>query len=260
MTDNNEILEEPTEPLEDPPEEITTEPLEDNSEEEPADPVESTEDTPEEVVIDPTENTDAQEEPEGVDTPEVLPEIRNAKWNNSEHTSFDVELNHPEYGWIPYTVIDGDMPDTYCYRIWAIKDTLDIQEYEAPVVDLATFKEQKHIELRNQRDQLRKTEFAEFDNDTFQIRQEDQDNMNTFYADAVAMLSGVVDRESFGIMSATNTLHTLTPEQIVQLAKIMKAKVEEIYARYWYARDVLLENATTVAEVEVISIPATLVI
>ena len=135
-----------------------------------------------------------------------------------------------------------------------------INEIENPTPDLSTLKEQKHTELRTQRDRLRKTEFAEFDNDTFQIRQEDQDNMNTFYADAVAMLSGVVDREPFGIMSATNTLHTLTPEQIVQLAKVMKAKVEEIYARYWYARDVLLENATTVAEVEVISIPATLVI
>lgn len=135
-----------------------------------------------------------------------------------------------------------------------------INEIENPTPDLSTLKEQKHIELRNQRDRLRQTEFAEFDNDTFQIRQEDQDNMNTFYADAIAMLSGVVEHESFGIMSATNTLHTLTPEQIVQLAKVMKAKVEEIYARYWYARDVLLENATTVAEVEAISIPATLVI
>lgn len=135
-----------------------------------------------------------------------------------------------------------------------------INEIENPTPDLSTLKEQKHIELRNQRDRLRQTEFAEFDNDTFQIRQEDQDNMNTFYADAIAMLSGVVEHEPFGIMSATNTLHTLTPEQIVQLAKVMKAKVEEIYARYWYARDVLLENATTVAEVEAISIPATLVI
>ena len=135
-----------------------------------------------------------------------------------------------------------------------------INEIENPTPDLNALKEQKHIELRSQRDQLRQTEFAEFDNDTFQIRQEDQDNMNTFYADAIAMLSGVVEHESFGIMSATNTLHTLTPEQIVQLAKVMKAKVEEIYARYWYARDVLLENATTVAEVEAISIPATLVI
>jgi hypothetical protein len=194
------------------------------------------------------------------ETNDVIPEIRNAKWNNSEHTSFDVDLNHPDLGWIPFTVIPSEEEDTYCYKIWAIKDTLNIEEFIPPEVDLNALKEQKHIELRTQRDQLRQTEFAEFDNDTFQIRQEDQDNMNTFYADAIAMLSGVVNREPFGIMSATNTLHTLTPEQIVQLAKIMKAKVEEIYARYWYARDVLLENATTVAEVEAISIPATLVI
>jgi hypothetical protein len=195
-----------------------------------------------------------------IDTPEPLPETRNAKWNDAEHTNFDIEINHPEFGWIPYGVKDGDSPDTYCYKLWAARDTLTIQEYEPPEVDLVALKEQKHLELRTWRDRLRQTEFAEFDNDTFQIRQEDQDNMNTFYADAIAMLSGVVNRESFGIMSATNTLHTLTPEQIVQLAKIMKAKVEEIYARYWYARDVLLENATTVAEVEAISIPATLVI
>lgn len=195
---------------------------------------------------------------EPADTPESLPEVRNAKWNNSAHTSFEVELNHPEFGWIPYGVSDGDAPDTYCYKLWDIKDTLDIQEYEAPEIDLNDLKEQKHVELRTRRDQLRKTEFVDFDNDTFQIRQEDQDNMNTFYADAIAMISGVVTRESFGIMSATNILHTLTPEQIVSLAKRMKTKVEEIYARYWYARDVLLENATTKEEIESITIPNTL--
>lgn len=195
---------------------------------------------------------------ESIDTPELLPETRNAKWNNAEHTSFDIEINHPEFGWIPYGVQDGDSPDTYCYKLWAARDTLTIQEYEPPEVDLVALKEEKHLELRAQRNRLRQIEFAEFDDDTFQIRQEDQDNMNTFYTDAIAMLSGVVTYESFGIMSATNTLHTLTPEQIVQLAKIMKAKVEEIYSRYWYARDVLLANATTKAEIDAIQIPATL--
>lgn len=193
-----------------------------------------------------------------IDTSELLPETRNAKWNNAEHTSFDIEINHPEFGWIPYGVQDGDSPDTYCYKLWAARDTLTIQEYEPPEVDLVALKEEKHLELRAQRDRLRQIEFAEFDDDTFQIRQEDQDNMNTFYTDAIAMISGVVTYESFGIMSATNTLHTLTPEQIVQLAKIMKAKVEEIYARYWYARDVLLANATTKAEIDAIQIPAAL--
>ena len=195
------------------------------------------------------------------ETPEtgnVIPEIRNAKWNNAEHISFDVELNHPEFGWIPFTVIPSEEEGTYCYKLWAIKDTLTIQEYVPPEVDLNALKEQKHNELRNQRDQLRQTEFAEYKNDTFQIRQEDQDNMNTFYTHAVAMLSGVVQREIFGLMSATNNLHYFDPEEIVELAQIMKLKVQEIYQRYWYARDVLLENASTESEIQSVQIPLTI--
>lgn len=184
-------------------------------------------------------------------------EIKNPRWNNPDHLNFDVELNHPTYGWIPYTAGDGDPESTYCYKIWAVKDTLTIQEYTPPEVDLNVLKEQKHQELRTQRDQLRQTEFAEYKNDTFQIRQEDQDNMNTFYTHAVAMLSGVVQREIFGLMSATNTLHYFDPEEIVELAQIMKLKVQEIYQRYWYARDVLLENASTESEIQNVQIPLT---
>ena len=73
---------------------------------------------------------------------EETPEIRNAKWNNSEHTSFDVELNHPEFGWIPFTVADGERVDTYCYKIWNIRDTLEIQEYEEPVKTLEEIKQE----------------------------------------------------------------------------------------------------------------------
>ncbi len=185
---------------------------------------------------------------------ETLPEIRNARWCNSEHTSFDIHINHPQFGWIPYTVAEGDQEGE---KFWNIRDTLNIEEYVPPEVDLNALKEQKHQELRSQRDQLRQTEFAEYKNDTFQIRQEDQDNMNTFYTHAVAMLSGVVQREIFGLMSATNTLHYFDPEEIVELAQLMKLKVQEIYQRYWYARDVLLENASTESEIQSVQIPLT---
>jgi hypothetical protein len=80
-----------------------------------------------------------EETPETID---VTPEIRNAKWNDSEHTSFDVELNHPEFGWIPFTVADGERVDTYCYKIWAIKDTLEIQEYVEHVKTLEEIKQE----------------------------------------------------------------------------------------------------------------------
>lgn len=191
---------------------------------------------------------------ESIDTPELLPETRNAKWNNAEHTSFDIEINHPEFGWIPYGVQDGDSPDTYCYKLWATRDTLTIQEYEPPEVDLIALKEEKHLELRAQRDRLRQIEFAEYNGANFQIRQEDQDNMNTFLTNAIGMLSGIMPRENFCIMDAGNIPRTLTPEQIIELGRAMKTKVEEIYARYWYARDVLLKNASTKEEIQSITI------
>ena len=59
---------------------------------------------------------------------ESIPEIRNAKWNDSEHTSFDCELNHTEYGWIPFTV-KGDDTNYYCSEIWKNKDSFEIQEF-----------------------------------------------------------------------------------------------------------------------------------
>ena len=59
---------------------------------------------------------------------ESIPEIRNAKWNDSEHTSFDCELNHTEYGWIPFTVKGGDT-SYYCSEIWKNKDSFEIQEF-----------------------------------------------------------------------------------------------------------------------------------
>ena len=71
-----------------------------------------------------------------------IPEIRNAKWNNSEHTSFDVELNHPEYEWIPFTVCESQDKESYAYKLWAIKDTLDIQEYVEPVKTLEEIKQE----------------------------------------------------------------------------------------------------------------------
>ena len=40
----------------------------------------------------------------------TIEEVRNAKSLNEENTHFDVEINHPELGWIPYTLSPDD-PD-----------------------------------------------------------------------------------------------------------------------------------------------------
>lgn len=188
------------------------------------------------------------------DTEETI-QIRNPRWNDSEHTGFDCELKHPEYGWIPFTV-KGNDTSYYCSELWKNRDTFEIQEYvPVPVQeDIDVLKERKHQELRTERDKLRQIEFAVYNDANYQIRQEDQDNMNTFLTNALGMLSGIMPRENFSIMDADNILRTLSPEQITELGQAMKAKVEEIYARYWYARDVLLVNAQTKEEIQSITI------
>ena len=45
-------------------------------------------------------------------TPVIITEVRNARSMNAENTVIDVEINHPEYGWIPYYLTDYDEDTT----------------------------------------------------------------------------------------------------------------------------------------------------
>jgi hypothetical protein len=197
-----------------------------------------------------TDNIEIEENPWEIEN--GIPIYRNPVWNNLEHSSFSVDIKHSECGWIRCSTSNEDTG--VAKPLWDARENLEIQEYTESVIDLTTFKEQKHQELRTERDKLRQIEFAVYNNANYQIRQEDQDNMNTFLTNAIGMLSGIMPRGNFSIMDADNILRTLSPEQITELGLAMKAKVEEIYARYWYARDVLLVNAQTKEEIQGITI------
>ncbi len=41
-----------------------------------------------------------------------ITQVRNAKSIKADNTSFDVEINHPQWGWIPYTLHPEDTDDT----------------------------------------------------------------------------------------------------------------------------------------------------
>jgi hypothetical protein len=41
-----------------------------------------------------------------------ITEVRNARSMNAENTMIDVEINHPDYGWIPYLLTDFDTDNT----------------------------------------------------------------------------------------------------------------------------------------------------
>ena len=38
----------------------------------------------------------------------IITQVRNAKSLNSDNTLFDVEIKHPQYDWIPYTLNPDD--------------------------------------------------------------------------------------------------------------------------------------------------------
>lgn len=42
----------------------------------------------------------------------LISEVRNAQSMNASNTCMDVEINHPEYGWIPYGLNDYDTDTT----------------------------------------------------------------------------------------------------------------------------------------------------
>lgn len=55
-------------------------------------------------------------------------ESRNYKWADAEHTMLDCEIEHKDFGWIPYTTSENDTG--LGKEIWDNRDNLDIAEYE----------------------------------------------------------------------------------------------------------------------------------
>jgi hypothetical protein len=60
-------------------------------------------------------------------------EYRNARYNQSG--TVDLEINHPDYGWIPFTASPDD-PDQFGRDVFAGLDPANIAPYVAPPADI----------------------------------------------------------------------------------------------------------------------------
>ena len=65
----------------------------------------------------------------------TITEVRNAQSLNSENTMFDVEINHPEHGWIPYTLSPDDTDMTVDNSVLLGLIGSDYAAYVAPTQD-----------------------------------------------------------------------------------------------------------------------------
>ena len=80
-----------------------------------------------------------------------ITEVRNARSLNSENTCFDVEINHPEHGWIPYTLDPDDTDMTVDNSVLLGLIGSDYAAYVAPTQ--AELDAELSASLRAQRNQ-----------------------------------------------------------------------------------------------------------
>jgi hypothetical protein len=81
-----------------------------------------------------------------------ITEVRNAKSRNPENTMMEVEINHPDYGWIPYLLTDFDTDNTINNDNLMSLIGSDFQPYVSPTqaeLDATAASQVRHV-----RDQL----------------------------------------------------------------------------------------------------------
>ena len=81
----------------------------------------------------------------------TITEVRNAQSLNAENTRFEVEINHPEHGWIPYGLDPDDTDMTVDNSVLLTLIGSDYAAYVAPTQ--AELDAELAASLRGQRDQ-----------------------------------------------------------------------------------------------------------
>ena len=81
----------------------------------------------------------------------TITEVRNAQSLNAENTAFDVEINHPEHGWIPYGLNPDDTDMTVDNSVLLTLIGSDYAAYVAPTQ--AELDAELSANLRGLRDQ-----------------------------------------------------------------------------------------------------------
>ena len=81
----------------------------------------------------------------------TITEVRNAQSLNAENTWFDVEINHPEHSWIPYTLNPDDTDMTVDNNVLLGLIGSNYAAYVAPTQ--AELDAELAANLRGQRDQ-----------------------------------------------------------------------------------------------------------
>ena len=115
------------------------------------------------------------------------------------------------------------------------------------VISLEDAKTLLHGVVNGKRETARNELTATYDNDEFEVNRTSQSNITSVAAAALmAVQAGKAD-QIFVYRSATNTDHSFTATQILELALVLVDKVQSIYDESWELKN-KIDAATTVSE------------
>ena len=180
-------------------------------------------------------------------------DYRDLVWGDRDHTFFKGEVDSGElgYGWIPYNFYEGDTG--IGKDLWPIRGTLDIAEWTDPR-DLEETRAAKIDEINAAKNKQLDTGGLGYEEDLF-----------AYDDKALLRISGTIldwqDQISRGIVqpediiqpwiSKANTVHPLSYDQLIELARLLRQEVQRIVFYGTYLEK-LAQAATTLAELDAI--------
>ena len=178
-------------------------------------------------------------------------EYRNLYWDAPDHSRMQAEIKHPDFGWIPYCCMEGDTG--IGAELWAARAYLDIEEWRDRR-DLEQTRREKIVEINTAKNYQLNTGGLEYEEDLFAYDDKALLRISGTILDWQDQISrGTVKPEDIiqPWISKANTVHPLSYDQLIELARLLRQEVQRIVFYGTYLEK-LAQAATTLAELDAI--------
>ena len=178
-------------------------------------------------------------------------EYRNLYWDAPDHSRMQAEIKHPDFGWIPYCCMEGDTG--IGAELWAARAYLDIEEWRDRR-DLEQTRREKIVEINSAKNYQLNNGGLEYEEDLFAYDDKALLRISGTILDWQDQISrGTVKPEDITQpwISKANTVHPLSYDQLIELARLLRQEVQRIVFYGTYLEK-LAQAATTLEELDAI--------
>ena len=178
-------------------------------------------------------------------------EYRNLYWDAPDHSRMQAEIKHPDFGWIPYCCMEGDTG--IGAELWAARAYLDIEEWRDRR-DLEQTRSEKIVEINSAKNYQLNNGGLEYEEDLFAYDDKALLRISGTILDWQDQISrGTVQPEDIvqPWISKANTVHPLSYDQLIELARLLRQEVQRIVFYGTYLEK-LAQAATTLEELDAI--------